>query len=162
MMKINKAVIAANLIVIGLAIVSVVGMYSIQSLYPINGTVTDERRPAFEWTGAMTSYELLIDDNPDFTSPMTARVSGNSYRPEEDLDFGSYWWKVRSGDAESGVSRFALVSTVALSRLEKEAVRNSGNTPVLVQRSGITGAFVLAVNETLRIGEEENVKAEQE
>jgi hypothetical protein len=136
--KITSGLILANMIVIGLAAVSVVSMYSVNSLYPLDGTLTDDRRPVFEWTGAMQSYELLIDDNPDFTSPMTARVSGNSYRPEEDLDFGSYWWKVRSGDAESGVSRFALVSTVALSRLEKEAVRNSGNTPVLVQRSGIT------------------------
>jgi hypothetical protein len=62
---------------------------------------------------------------------------------------------------ESPARRFDLVSTVALSRLGPGMIRNSGNAELLVHSSGLTGAATLAVNQTLIIGEKENVKAEQ-
>ncbi len=159
--KISHGIMLANLLVIALAAASFMSLYSIQPMYPLNGMLTDERMPTFAWTGQMTGYELLIDDEPGFDSPMTYDVSGNSFALRRELPFGTYWWKVRSGDYESRPMRFELVSTVALSRMGPGAVRNTGNTGLIVHRSGITGAATLAVNQTLEIGVEENVKAEQ-
>lgn len=159
--KINPGIIMANLIVISLAVVSYLNLNSIQPLYPLNNMVTDVRTPTFEWSGQRQNYELLIDDNPGFSSPSIFDAAGNSHMVEKELDFGMYWWKVRSGDAESGARKFTLVSTVALSRLGRNLIKNSGNTALLVHLSGLTGAATLAVNQTLEIGEKENVKAEQ-
>ena len=164
-LMISPGIVLANLIVIGLAAASYMSLYSIQPLYPLNDMVTDSRTPTFTWSGHMPGYELLIDDEPGFGSPLSFEVAGNSYRMRQELAFGTYWWKVRSGEAESRPMRFDLVSNVALSRLDPGMIRNSGNTGLLVHRSGlagVTGAATLAVNQTLEIGERENVKAEQE
>jgi hypothetical protein len=159
--KMNSGLVLVNLIVIGLAAISYLSLNSIQPLYPLNNMATDDRTPTFEWSGQRGNYELLIDDNPDFSSPSIFDVSGNTHDLPEELPFGTYWWKVRSGDIESAARRFALVSTVALSRLDRNLVRNSGNTALLVHSGGMAGAVTLAVNETLEIGDKENVKAEQ-
>ena len=131
------------------------------NLIVINDMVTDDRALAFEWSGWMRSYELLLDDDPDFGSPRSYDVSGNRHKLEKELDFGTYWWKVRSGEMESRAMKFTLVSTVALSRLERDMIKNSGNAELLVHRSRLAGAVTLPVNQTLEIGEEEDVKAEQ-
>jgi len=151
----------ANLIVAGIALASFMSISNVQLLYPFNGMVTDDRTPEFQWSGWDREYELLIDDDADFGTPYTYDVKGRTFTPEGELDFGTYWWKVRSGDRESTLKQFTVVSTVALSRPEKAIIVNSGNTDLLVYGSGFTGAVTLGVNETLRIGEEENVKAEQ-
>jgi len=160
-MKINHGMMLANLIVIGLAVVSYMNLNSIQLLYPLNNMVTDDRTPTFTWSGQKPGYELLLDDEPGFESPLSFDVAGNTHRVQKELAFGTYWWKVRSGETESQAMKFALVSTVALSRLKPGMIKNSGNTALLVHRSSLTGAATLAVNQTLEIGERENVKAEQ-
>lgn len=162
MMANNKtAVIMANLAVIGLAALSVFSLWNIQALYPFSDMVMDDRTPVFRWSGADSSYELLIDDDPDFSTPFTYDVTGRSFSVGNDMDFGTYWWKVRSGDTESEPKKFTVVSTVALSRPEGNMIVNSGNTDLLVYRSGLAGAVTLAVNDTLEVEEEDNVKAEQ-
>lgn len=159
--KINPGLMIANMVVIGLAAMSYIGLTSIQLLYPLNNMATDDRTPTFEWSGYRDSYELLIDDDPAFSSPLTFHATGNIYSVENELEFGTYWWKVRSGEVESEPKRFSLLSTVALSRPVTGMIVNSGNTELLVHRGGLTGAFTLAVNQTLEIEERENVKAEQ-
>jgi hypothetical protein len=151
----------ANLIVAGIALASFMAIGSIQLLYPFNGMVTDDRTPEFQWSGWSQEYELLIDDDVDFGTPYSYTVKGRTFIPEDELDFGTHWWKVRLGDTESVPRQFTVVSTVALSRPERVIIVNSGNTDLLVHSSGFTGAVTLGVNETMQIGEEDNVKAEQ-
>ena len=153
--------ILANLAVIGMAAVSLIGMNTIQAIYPLNNMVTDDRTPVFEWAGHKQSYELLIDDDPGFRTPLEFAVSGNTHQLRHELDFGTYWWKVRSGETETTARRFTVVSTVALARPGGTIAVNSGNADLLLHRSALAGAVTLAVNQSLEIGEEENVRAEQ-
>ena len=159
--KINPGIIVANLVVIALAVGVYANLNTIQLRYPYNGMVTDDRTPAFQWSGQMKGFELVIDEDQGFGSPITFAASGNSHELTDELEFGTYWWKVKSGQFESEPMRFGVVSTVALSRLESDMISNSGNVPLLVHLGGITGAATLAVNHTLEIGEEDDVKAEQ-
>ncbi|MBN2330683.1 MAG: hypothetical protein JXC85_02610 [Candidatus Aenigmarchaeota archaeon] len=163
-LMISPGIVIANALVIGLAALSYLSLYYIQPLFPLNGVVTDDRTPTFAWSGQGTSFELLIDDEPGFSSPMIFDVKGNRYSMGQELDFGTYWWKVRVQGAESRAMRFDLVSTVALSRPDPGMISNTGNTALLVHRGGlsaITGAVTLGVNQTLDIGDGEDVKAEQ-
>jgi len=159
--KNTTGIMLANVAVIGLAIVSFMALGNIQPLYPFDNMIIDDRTPSFEWSGWNQDYELLIDDDADFTTPYSYSVTGRTFTVDDRLEFGTYWWKVRSGEMESGPKKFTVVSTVALSRPEGNTIVNSGNTDLLVYRSGLAGAVTLAVNETLEVEEEDNVKAEQ-
>ena len=163
MMKANmrKGWMVANLIVIGLAISTYFSLYTIQPMYPYNNMVTDERSPRFEWSGYCDSCIILLDDDQGFRTPMEFRASGDHLQLGEELDFGTYWWKISGHGVVSQPRRFTVVSTVALSRPVSSIVRNAGNTPLLVQRSGLAGAVTLAVNQSLEITEDEHVRAEQ-
>jgi hypothetical protein len=131
---------------------------TIPLIEPLNGLHTDNRRPRFSWLGLQGSYEFVLDDNPDFTSPFIRNVLGNSYSLTKDLDFGTYYWKVRHNEIESPVWKFRVESSVVLSR-EKERVKNVGNVDVFLRR--ITGLLILGVNESLKVRKDENVTAEQ-
>lgn len=150
-----------NLTVIGLTLAAFVALGSVQTLYPYNGLVTSDRTPAFEWSGWEDSYEIIIDDDPGFSTPMTFAVSGRVFTPSSDMDFGSYWWKVRTDEGESESKSFSIVSKVELSRTDPTVIVNTGNTDLFIYSSAVTGAFTLGVDEDLEIGEEDNVKAEQ-
>ncbi len=152
---------AANAAVAAIAMVAYLQGATVSALRPFSGMVTDQRSPTLEWSGPDGTYEVLIDDDPGFGTPMSFSASGNSFRLPQELEFGTYWWKVRSGGVETVPSVFTVVSSVALSRPVPGAIINSGNTELLLFRSGITGAFTLAVNRTMEIGGEESVKAEQ-
>jgi hypothetical protein len=160
-MKVSPGIVAANAAVIALAVITWLSMSMVQPHYPLNGMVTDDRTPSFQWSGQRQEYELLIDDDPGFGSPLSYNVFGNEHAVDEEMEFGTYWWKVRSGGAESSTSKFTVVSTVALSRMGPNAIMNSGNVPLLVHLGGLTGAATLAVNQTTDIGDAEDVKAEQ-
>lgn len=121
-----------------------------------------EKRPVFKWLGMPSSYTVLIDDNPEFTTPVTAKVEGNSYVPEENLGLGEHYWKVegiRGGKAQ----KFTIASTVSL-KTEEDSIRNDGNTRLKLDlKPSITGAVILDINQTIRLGEEtEEVSARQD
>ena len=161
-MKVKAIELAlANLLILGLAIAVFASFGRVQPFYPLNGMVTYERAPSFEWSGWSSDYELLIDDSPDFTTPMTYHVRGNRFRMPDNLEFGTYWWKVKGDGTESEPKQFTVESVVALSRPEKDMIVNRGNTELLVRSSGLAGAVVLGVNSTLEVGEDDNVLAEQ-
>jgi hypothetical protein len=133
---------------------------TVQPLYPFGGVETDDRTPLFQWTGNAASYVLLIDEDPQFGSPMSFDTTGTSYEVPE-LDFGTYWWKVRAGASETAPKAFSVVSTVSLSRPARDTIVNTGNTALSVEGDVMTGAVTLAVNESIKTGEDENVRAEQ-
>lgn len=121
-----------------------------------------ERKPEFKWTGLPTSYTIMIDDNPDFSTPITAQVKGKTYTPEDNLDIGEYYWKVK-GFRNSKVQKFIITSKVSLKR-EKEDLRNDGNTRLRLDfKPSITGAAILDINQTIKLEKEtEEVTAEQD
>lgn len=159
--KINSGFMMANMVVAGLVAAWIITSYNVQAVYPLNGIVTDDVNPTFKWSGVRESFEILIDDDPDFSSPLSYEVTGNMFALEDSLEFGEYYWKVKSSDVESGVRKLTIVSTVELSRLKRDQLSNVGNTPLLVHGSGLAGAVTLGVNESMNIGEDDNVKAEQ-
>jgi hypothetical protein len=149
-----------NLMVIGLLAVLLVNLLTVQLVYPNNRLKTTDRKPVFRWIGIQSDFTLSLDDDPGFASPLTQEVASNSYALTSELEFGTYYWKVESGPFSSGVGRFTVISSVVVSRNESE-IANEGNTPLLLGSPSITGAFVLGVNESVEIGEDANVKAEQ-
>lgn len=158
----NKILIGAmDLAVIGILTFVFINLVTIPLVSPENMAYTNDRRPALSWGGMQGEYVLYLDDDPQFRTPLEAKVGGNSYAPGSDLDFGTYYWKVESGPFSSGTGMFTLGSSVVLSR-DEETVRNEGNADLKLSGLGrMTGFFILGVNETLEIGRNENVVAEQ-
>ncbi|MCX6818170.1 MAG: hypothetical protein NTU57_04925 [Candidatus Aenigmarchaeota archaeon] len=151
---------AMNVMVIGLLAVLLANLITIQLVYPNHKLTTADRTPVFMWIGMQSDFTLSLDDNKDFSSPVTAKVDGNSYAFPSELGIGTYYWKVESGPFSSGTGKFTVMSSVVVSRNESN-LKNEGNVPLSVQAPSITGAFVLGVEESIDIGAEENVKAEQ-
>jgi len=89
---------------------------------PSDGTKTNDNTPYFEWTKGdnATSHRLLVDDDPDFTSPKENRLftTENSYTIANENSFldDNYSWKVvainEDEENTSDVWTF-LVDTVA-------------------------------------------------
>lgn len=159
--KVNRMeifVVVADLSVIALLVFLLVNIMGIPLIEPVNGIYTTERRPEFIWGGLHKDFEILLDDDPGFGTPFSSEVSENSFRFGNDLDFGTYYWKVRSGVFSSGVRKLTVGSSVSLSRAGSE-VKNSGNVDVVLHR--ITGSFILGADESLEVGEDEDVEGEQ-
>lgn len=151
-----------RLIVINIVILILLFLFTtVTSLNP-KGEIL-ERKPTFEWLGLPTGYVIMIDDNPDFTTPTTVEVKGNKYSPENELELGEHYWKVK-GLRESEVQKFTIVSKVSLKREEDENLRNDGNTRLkLGIISGVTGAVTLDINQTIKLEKEvEEVSAKQD
>jgi len=75
---------------------------------PLNGSSAANQTPTFNWntvTGA-TSYDLLVDNNSDFSSPEISVVpTTNSYTvPSKALSAGTYYWKVKVTSASGSYS----------------------------------------------------------
>lgn len=147
-----------NLLVIGMLSYVFINLVTIPLVSPENGLYTTDRNPEFAWSGIQGEYVIFLDDDPDFGTPVTKGVSGNSYVFGDALDLGTYYWKIESAGIASGVRKLTIGSSVTLSRKENE-VKNEGNVDLLIHK--ITGAFLLDVNESLEVEEDEDVKAEQ-
>jgi hypothetical protein len=156
--KAKILVMGSDLIVIGILSLLLFNLISIPLFSPDGGAYTTDRKPEFSWGGMQGEYVILLADNPKFASPVTENVSGNSYKMTDDLDFGTYYWKVESGPFSSGVGKFTVGSLVMLSRSEN-SIKNEGNADLKI--GGITGFFILGVNKSVEIKGEENVRAEQ-
>lgn len=75
---------------------------------PSNGSSAANQTPTFSWnavTGA-TSYNLLVDNNSDFSSPeISVAPTTNSYTvPTKALSAGTYYWKVKVTSASGSYS----------------------------------------------------------
>jgi hypothetical protein len=156
----RRALVAANMGAIAIAAAFFYWSSAVQPLYPFGGTEIDDRTPLFQWTGNAAGYVLLIDEDPSFSSPLSFTAKDTSYEVPE-MDFGTYWWKVESGASETAPMSFSIVSSVALSRPVKDTITNAGNTELSIEGDAMTGAVTLAVNESIEVQEDENVRAEQ-
>lgn len=71
-------------------------------LTPANGSITNSRRPYFDFgnVSGATVYHIQIDNNPDFASPNfnVNYLSASNYTPTSDLSDNIYYWHVRAGN----------------------------------------------------------------
>ncbi len=124
-----------------------------------------DRRPLFSWTGYAT--KLIIDDNPDFSSPQVIDLKGRDYQFKENLDLGDYFWKLK-GLYETKPKKFNLESEVAIKLYKTESLNleNDGNTRLNVtieeHDSGVTGQIVLDLGEIAVVKENSDIKAKQD
>ena len=138
-----------------LLVVSFLSLVSITPLYPINEEIT-KTSPMFKWSG--NAKYILIDDNPDFSSPIIEKAEGGEHSLEKPLSFGVHYWKLK-GYSESKTSMFTINSIVDL-ELEKTETNqarllNSGNSDIKVfhyekRNEGplrLTGLHSLKINE---------------
>jgi|GEM_PF-4026235 len=69
---------------------------------PPDRSLLSNTTPQFNWydvTGARL-YQIQIDNNPDFSSPeIQNRISSVTFEISEELDTGTYFWRVRSRDS---------------------------------------------------------------
>lgn len=138
-----------------LFLVFALNMISLTSLQPEYGEKITEKKPTFHWKGK--AFQLWIDDNQEFTSPKITEVKNSPYTLEEELEFGTWWWKVK-GVRESRPTSFMIESLVSISlkKSEEESnITNTGNTKVEVevseQQKGlwtVTGNVVLEEGES--------------
>ncbi len=118
--------------------------------YPMSNMHTTNRHVAFEWTGLAS--KVLIDDNPQFTSPKEATKDGLILEP------GTYFWKA---DGISPVRKFTIDSEVAIAKEEKigersanYTIKNAGNTETfleILKRGIITGRIILGLGEKVNV-----------
>ena len=92
---------------------------------PADGAVTNDATPAFDWSdvGGAASYELLVDDNSDFSSPeidQTA-IAPSNFTPGSALADGTYSWKVRARDATSNAGAYSSVRTLTVDTVAPSA-----------------------------------------
>jgi len=68
---------------------------------PADGSGTADTTPSFDWSDATdaTGYEILIDNNSDYSSPTISTSTTTSDYTATTLALGTYYWKVRGTNA---------------------------------------------------------------
>jgi len=130
---------------------------------PSNGSTTADYRPVFDWNdvSGSTSYNILVDNNSDFSSPeIDQNPASSTYTAPADLAIGTYYWKVLATNAYgtgaySSVWNFTTPSpnvTVSVASISETAapeasVQNSfniGNTGTADLNYNISQDYVVA------------------
>ncbi len=146
----NKWIYTIDLAIVSLSLIMLVGFLGYARpmlIYPENDLVTTNTSVLFSFEkGSM----ILIDDNPDFTSPEKIDVKDNLI---VNLKPGEYYWKV-DGVLQSEVRKLIVKSEIGLrlrpSGNEYEVV-NSGNTRLSIDvysNNIITGRVILDPEES--------------
>jgi len=88
---------------------------------PADGTMTNDSTVYFEWfiIADVENYDLLVDDDFDFTPEISVTVTNNYYTSSA-LGDESYFWRVRARDAannmiENSVTTTFLIDTTPVS-----------------------------------------------
>lgn len=130
-------------------------------LYPEENMHTRNNKITFEWIGLGNA---MIDDNPEFTSPIT--ISKNN--PVVELKPGTYHWKVGFSKVHGFVIDSEVGIAVTPSKIGNETtyrIENKGNARILLNIIGmITGRVVLepdAVTYEKNISDIKEIKATQ-
>ncbi len=88
-------------------------------LTPGDGVATSDNTPFFDWSAVIDSsgvtYYLLIDDSPDFSSPVAELTpTPSSYTPASPLGDGTYYWKVKAVDRAGNPGGYSATRTVTI------------------------------------------------
>ncbi len=136
-------IIVVQLIIVVIAFGFIL-MFGPRTDYPRNNAVIQGRVVDFQIRNANI---IIIDDNPDFTSPSRIDLTDDKDRIRIMLEPGTYYWK-SAGVFEGSVRRFVIPSEVGL-ELNDSILENTGNVPVNVSKqsdSGISGLVILDVS----------------
>ncbi len=70
-------------------------------IQPTNNGLTNDPSPFFDWNTVPTAtrYQLVVDNNADFTSPELNVQTSNSYYTGHNFVDNKYYWHVRARDA---------------------------------------------------------------
>lgn len=148
-MKSSIKILIASILVLVIASLFF-NLQGIMLIKPI-GHITDTN-PVFKWgsINGYSYYNLLIDDNPGFTSPLIIETKEKEYRANN-LSAGDYYWKVigyNKNRTESSVYSFSIDSIVAVATTDSQ-IKNVGNVKLLLEFfSGnlLTGFATLDIN----------------
>ena len=80
---------------------------------PADGSTSNTRTPLFDWNAASdaTEYQLQVDNNSDFTSPVVdVTTTATDYTPIASLIDATYYWQVRGRNAASECSLYGAYS----------------------------------------------------
>ena len=138
----NKIIIIVNLIVITILFT----YFNILLEYPKNNEHLFDKNIELRWDGNYNEYILYIDEDKDFKSSTIKKVTGNFYKINN-LDFGTYYWKIETKKMRSATWKFVIDSKVAIDMIEKEnmvEIKNVGNTNLNLElRNPITGLTIV-------------------
>jgi len=142
-------------------------------LYPENDDqFFTNRTPKFNWTAAtdadndQLTYQIQVSLNSDVSSPLTNEtgVSDEYYIQPSELNFATYYWKVRANDGEeygnwSDVWNFTLIPFVSIiltqdamnfgmmEQFESNDTTNNQPNPFIIENNGNIEANI-SVNST--------------
>jgi hypothetical protein len=83
---------------------------------PANSSTTrSDNTPKFDWNIASDTneYELQVDDNPDFSSPVIDVIqTATDYTPSAYLNNATYYWRVRGHSTAGGCDCYGSYSSI--------------------------------------------------
>ena len=148
-------------LIVGTLLLIMIGVgvffFSSESIIPIAPTgLTTGNDALFRWNslGDYERYELIVDNNPEFTSPLIVKTTLHEF--QLNLPIGRYYWKVRGyggNVTESQVESFYIESVVAVEKAGRE-IRNSGNAALflkLLAGNLFTGNVILDTKKSITI-----------
>lgn len=121
--------------------------------YPRDNTIVGYNVIEFDFDNAEF---ILIDDSPDFTSPIKFDLKERN-TTKILLEPGTYYWK-SVGILESTVRKFTISSEVGL-ELKNQSLKNTGNVILNVTEEtegNASGLFILEVDIEYIINETDN------
>lgn len=155
----KKYFIIINIVLISIFIIIILNTNI--KIFDITGYVTAP--PLVQWQGDCDLYELIIDDNQEFTSPEVYIKTIHTEYQTINLSFKDYFYKVNciKNDKiiESDSGSFLINSLVAL-ELNKTVLKNVGNVQLRLEFSNLTNTS-LDINKTINITNVSEVIASQ-
>jgi hypothetical protein len=139
--KRQKIIIAAQLIFL-IGIFSLVYLIAPHTNYPKNNAMLGYSIVNFD---IANTNIILIDDNPEFSSPMKINLKERN-TTRIFLEPGTYYWKA-VGVLESSVKKFTVMSEVSL-ELKNSSLKNTGDVPINITKKSMgtmTGLVILDV-----------------
>ena len=168
--KLLPALLALTLIAYVIFIIS----NSIILTQPKDNIIITNRYPEFKWDSNQNTYRLIVDNSPDFNSPIIdVSLTEKSFKSNIKLDLSKYYWKVIGENTGSAVNSFTITSIVAVELEENSTtsvIKNVGNVRTKItteeNRNGfsVIGAVILDINELLAKNKtnQTSFKAEQD
>lgn len=97
------------------------------------GTIANTT-PTFQWdrVEGAALYKLQIDDDGNFSSPLTFELSDTSYTPIKPLKDGTYYWRVAIMRSESVTGRWTPTMSFVKQSLTPVPLTPINSTPVTV------------------------------
>jgi len=89
-------------------------------IFPASGTVTNNPRPAFDWSDVSdpsgVTYTIQADNNSDFSSPElnVSGIAASAYTPAANMANNLYYWRVRAVDGAGNNGGWSAVWTLTV------------------------------------------------